>query len=45
MIIQLKPESPFDDIVFKSEPLGELSPEALARHQEYLERWSRVIGW
>jgi hypothetical protein len=35
---------PFEGIVFKDEPLGELSPEAQKRHEEFMTRWDRITS-
>lgn len=38
-------ENPFEDIIFKKEPLGELSEEAQERHREFMDHWVRVTAF
>jgi hypothetical protein len=34
--------NPFEGIVFKKEPLGELSEDAKKRYEEFMSRWAEV---
>lgn len=38
-------ENPFEGIIFKEEPLGELSEEAQERHREFMDHWVRVTAF
>ena len=37
--------NPFEGIIFKKEPLGELGEEAQERHREFMERWDKVTDF
>jgi len=38
-------ENPFEGIVFKKEPLGELSVEAQERHRKFMDYWVHVTAF
>ena len=38
-------ENPFEGIIFKEEPLGELSEEAQERQREFMDHWVRVTAF